>query len=106
MIRINHWSKWQDGGDGRPREAFFYVCWESTRWEEIEPSPELRAALALMEPLGVGVEVGDCKQYNLEDDVFESLGYSHVTTREQHLSSDFERRVLGVHAVRSALGRT
>lgn len=86
MIRINHWSEWQDNVDSKPREAFFFTRSQDDWrwWKEIEPSLEMRAALDLMEPFTfcgrVDSKSRDCKSFDLEDDVFESLEYRYVKT--------------------------
>ena len=70
-VWINYWAKWQDGAQDEPREAWFFSRRNAPGgWDEFEPSEELRAALHL---LGDG-----SKTYEIEWDLFESLGYKIV----------------------------
>ena len=70
-VWINYWAKWQDGHRNEPREAWFFSRRNTpSGWAEFEPSEELRAVLHL---LGDGSET-----YQIEWDLFESLGYKRV----------------------------
>lgn len=81
MVRINWWKEnWKDGYLGssvRLRTAWFFNRSPnaSSGWIEFKPSEELYAALCVL-----SCEYSEQKfaAYDLEEDLFESLGYEVV----------------------------
>lgn len=81
MVYINHWYKWRDSSAKECREAFFFRRGTDLypRWREIIPSTELSAVLDLLPDV-----YNDCdvKMYELEDEIFGSMEFTHVPTPE------------------------
>ena len=87
MAWINDWVEWREYGhdseEYTPRKAVFLLFsggnsgWRANYWHEIKPSPALRAALDLMEPFNADAR-DRIDQYELEDELVESLGYEVV----------------------------
>lgn len=76
MVRINWWKdSWLDRGVSRT--AWFYNTGSTSTigWIEFKPSEELHAALCIM-PTGHFDPI--CALYEIEEDLFESLGYEVV----------------------------
>lgn len=95
MAYINDWNEWREYSDRAKRlagiRAAVFVLWEdgaaSGGWIEIKPSPELRAALNLLESEELRAAPNlleskehneTMKQYRLEDDLVRSLGFEVV----------------------------